>query len=1211
MSDYFSVKPSTYHSEGGGGDNEGGTTHGAAGSSGTNTPGSNQQLLTPSYSIAGSTLNTDNASIHSSGSQYLMDMIPDSLTLKDNATYSHINTKDFILPKTDVRSPYYIAVPIPNPLATAALNNTSLPEDGPKDGADDEGYFVREFPTDILIDRFYKWKKILKSIIAYLREVAYAQEQFARVNHQIKGSIKFPFLTDIQDGSNKIVDPLFTPKLAKKQQPLTLAQQKEQKELELQKQMEAELESATGSIPKLPSQTQNSNMSTNTAASGFMQFGSGSIQDIQVILKKHHLALAAQQFKVSKEITSVLIPKLESLRKDLSFKIKEIKELHSDFKTNIKSHIKLTSHLLNKYIAAIKFVNKGNLDGQYTNSNIHLHPKHDPFLLKLQLDLQLKRQLSEENYLQEAYINLQTTGLKLEKIIYSKIQHALQRYSSLIDAEARLMIKNLCQELQHGMLSKPPALEWDHFVSHHPLCLMDLKSNDPLPRPRKLSDIVYPNMKASMAKCIRAGYFVKKSNFTKDFKKGYFVLTPNYLHEFKSSNFFNNPQSASSSVSNSGYSTPSLSVSSSSAHISTLGDSMTMTSMTPSTNGQATANGKNSGNSKKVNSLTPILSIPLNECTLTEYTESSFTLTGKATFIELEKKKTTGNPGYGITGQYSSSGCPSPGNIHTSASAASLNPLENESAKYITKKSASALSKLLLKPVRGKQAKQKSANKKEVKRQQEEYNRVIEKESNHIVTWIFKSIQENPSEEEKRHFKKWILDLKNLCSFNTTRERLKFIDEKIGKIQNHRVRGKHHHTSSNVESTIGGSTVVSEAPSMYGSSVMLDPSMNSTSNSLPIQTIETLQGKPQQETTTSNKPNYIPIENTAAMDLNAGFRSRINTPMIDDNGNLITLAEKRPAMVKSGSVSSYGLQPLPKHMQSPDPSNTSDQYYMNSIGSGSDNGPNMSITSNGVSGRGNLMTLPPQANRHQRNISLPSTIGALSPGQSPSGLSMGSDNSQGGYFAIPIHKDAHPDLPTTTNQGPVSLFHDDQVKQATSLSLSRTSSRGLRNSRKPSASSIQNTNLITVPKVHVNNQEVKGPPLPRAPPILQKQLSTGSLPALVNHTGSVPGPSESQNNGAATPPATASGAPFYQKRNGSATNLGTPTPSGARIHSYRKHKKNVSFGSLNSLMFSKKSGSYAYSSANLMNGGIQEDEDSEDGKSTHGSIKLNQSIYQT
>mgnify|MGYP003365323706 CR=1 FL=1 len=1210
MSDYFSVKPSTYHSDTNG-TNDGGTP-GAAGSSGNNTPGSStQQILTPSYSIAGSTLNTDNASLHSSGStQYLMDMIPDSLTLKDNATYSHINTKDFILPKTDVRSPYYIAVPIPNPLATAALNNTSLPEDGPKDGTDDDGYFVREFPTDILIDRFYKWKKILKSIIAYLREVAYAQEQFARVNHQIKGSIKFPFLTDIQDGSNKIIDPLFTPKLTKKQQPLTLAQQKEQKELELQRQMEVELETSTGSIPKLPSQTQNPNIKTNTAASGFMQFGSGSIQDIQVILKKHHLALAAQQFKVSKEITSMLIPKLESLRKDLSFKIKEIKELHSDFKTNIKSHIKLTSHLLNKYIAAIKFVNKGNLDGQPTNSKIHLHPKHDPFLLKLQLDLQLKRQLSEENYLQEAYINLQTTGLKLEKIIYTKIQHALQRYSSLIDAEARLMIKNLCQELQHGMLSKPPALEWDHFVSHHPLCLMDLKSNDPLPRPRKLSDIVYPNMKASMAKCIRAGYFVKKSNFTKEFKKGYFVLTPNYLHEFKSSNFFNNPQSTVSSVNNSGYSTPSLSVSSSSAHVSTLGDSMTMT---PSTNGQFTGNGKYSGNSKKVNCLTPILSIPLNECTLTEYTDNSFTLTGKATFIELEKRKTTGNPAYGMSGQYSSSGYASPGNIHSSTSAASLNILENESAKYITKKSASALSKLLLKPVRGKQAKQKSANKKEVKRQQEEYNRVIEKESNHIVTWVFKSTQENPSEEDKRHFKKWILDLKNLCSFNTTTDRLRFIDEKIGKIQNHRIRSRHQHTTSNVDSTVPGSTIVSEAPSMFGSSLMLDPSLNSTSNSLPIQAMETLQIKSQQETTTGNKPNYIPIENTAAMDLNAGFRSRINTPMIDDYGNLITLAEKKPAMVKNGSLSSYGLQSLPKPMQSPNPSNTSDQYFMNSIGSGSDNAQNMSITSNGVNVRGNVMALPPQANRHQRNISLPSTIGVLSPGQSPSDLSMGSDNSQGGYFAIPIHKDAQPDLPVSaaTGQVPVSLYHDDQVKQSTSLSLSRTSSRGLRNSRKPSASSIQNTNLIAVPKVHVNSQEVKGPLLPRGPPVLQKQLSTGSLPALNNQTGSIPNYSDLQNNGAATPPATASGVQFYQKGNGSATNLGTPTPSGARIHSYRKHKKNVSFGSLNSLMFSKKSGAYAYSSANLMNGGIQEDEDSEDGKSTHGSIKLNQSIYQT
>lgn len=1207
MSDYFSAKPlpsSRPNSEG----NTPGTT--TPGSSLPLTPAYSAMSGTPAYSAASSSYygagaggGGDSASIHSSGSQYLMDMIPDELTLKDNATYSHINTKDFILPKTDVRSPYYVAVPVPNPLATAALTGSSLPEEAAAgtQGADDEA-FVREFPTDILIDRFYKWKKILKSLIVYLREVAYAQEQFARINHQIKGSIKFPFLTDIQEDTNKIVDPLLGNKLTKKQQPLTLAQQKEKRERELQT---PALETPTSAmVPPAQGPMQQSGM---PAASGFMQFGSGSIQDLQVILKKHHMALASQQFKVSKEITSTILPKLESLKKDLSLKIKEIKELHSDFKTNIGAHIKLTSHLLNKYIAAIKFVNKSNISPSSAKDSIHLHPKHDPFLLKLQLDLQLKRQLSEENYLQEAYINLQTTGLKLEKIIYSKIQHALQRYSSLIDAEARLMIKNLCQEMQQGMLSKPPAIEWDRFVTHHPLCLMDLKSNDPLPRPRKLSDIVYPNMKASMSKCIRAGYFQKKSNFIKEYKKGYFVLTPNYLHEFKSSNFFN-PSAHSSAAT-----TPSVSAGSSSVHLSQLPDSMAMTSLngassavmaSAGTNANPTStNGKYQG-SKKVNSLTPILSIPLNDCTLTDYTDNSFTLKGKATFIELEKRKASGNMAAGNPQSPGYAGSPfnSTHALHQSQSAMSLNPLENEQAKYITKKSASAFSKLFLKPVRSKQTKQNMALKKEAKRQQAEYNKVIEKESNSTVTWVFKPTKDLVTDEDKKHFKKWILDLKNLCSFNTVGERLKFIDDRIGKLQIHRLRAKHHHTASLNDASMANSAMPSEITSMYDSSVMLDPSLNATTNSLPAEApADSSQLKPIK----SEKPQYIPIQNTTAMDMNAGFRSRINTPMIDDNGNLITLDQRKPAFVRSGSATSVSPQQLPRAAQSPSLSNPANQYFMNTVTPNNSAMPHMAISSSGVKLPANAQVQNGTTNQHQRNISLPMTLGAMSPGQSPSDLSMGSGGSQGGYFAIPVHNNAQPDYQNTaTNQAPVSLYSDDQVKQATSLSLSRTSSRGLRNSRHPSASSIPATTVVAVPKVHINNQEVKGPILPRQPPVLKKQLSTGSLPAL----GAQAAAEEAQSSGTTTPPVSTA---FYQKGNGSATNLGAPTtPGGNRVHSYRKHKKNVSFGSLNSLMFSKKGGAYAYSSGNLMNGGILEDEDNEDAQSTHGSIKLNQSIYQ-
>lgn len=158
-----------------------------------------------------------------------------------------------------------------------------------------------------------------------LEEVAYAQEQFARINYQLKGSVKFPFLTDIDETTNTITDPFTTaPRGPKKAQP---AQKKvgltdsEQFQMQMQQEQQENAvqaptdESKMSLAPHEYKPVQTTESDNTSAASGFVKFGSGSIQDIQVILKKYHLSLANQQFKISKEITSTVIPKLEELRK--------------------------------------------------------------------------------------------------------------------------------------------------------------------------------------------------------------------------------------------------------------------------------------------------------------------------------------------------------------------------------------------------------------------------------------------------------------------------------------------------------------------------------------------------------------------------------------------------------------------------------------------------------------------------------------------------------------------------------------------------------------------------------------------------------------------------------------------------------------------------------------------------------------------------------
>ncbi|CAI4038791.1 hypothetical protein SMKI_06G1390 [Saccharomyces mikatae IFO 1815] len=1135
------------------------------------------QTLTPmgNRPVGGGNSGGDDASsIHSKSSQYLMDILPDSMTLNESvsSTVANNQTKEFILPETDERSPYFINVPVPKaqPTSTSDTKKT-LPGDEAVDGQ-----FVKEYPTDILVDRFYKWKKILKGLVIYLREVAYAQEQFARINYNLKGSVKFPFLTDIDETTNTITDPFTTGSRGSKKAPA--AQKKvgltdnEQFQMQMQQEQQESAmqpptdESKMSLAPHEYKPVQTAESDNTSAASGFVKFGSGSIQDIQVILKKYHLSLANQQFKISKEITSTVIPKLEELRKDLRYKIAEIKDLHGDFKTNIGAHIQLTSQLLKKYIAAVKFMNAhgiGNDRVSPTNKKPHkLDPKHDPYLLKLQLDLQLKRQVAEETYLQEAFINLQTSGLQLEKIIYTKIQHALLRYSALIDSEARLMIKNMCQELQHGIISKPPAFEWDNFVIQHPSCLLNWKSNDPIPPPRKVSDVIYPHMKSPLAKCIKAGYFLKKSELLPTYHQGYFVLTSNYIHEFQSSDFYNLSSSTPTSTKSSAYSSStSIADAYASANNNKVGNHHRLAA--DSHNSSATTAGANGLNGMRVirkkSYLAPIMSIPLNDCTLKDASSTKFVLVGKPTLNENADVRKSSSSTY-LSG----------------SSQASLPKYSHETAKIFSK---APFHKFL----KGSKPKNKNAKPSEL----DQFYAAAQKESNNYVTWTFKIVSPEPTEDELKHFKRWVQDLKNLTSFNDTKERVKFIEDRV--MKSHRFKAGH---MSRHSMNIGSHT-----PCLTDSSFTLQDGTTTSLN---------LKGR-------TEKPQYIHIQNNSLADFDGnGFRSKVNTPAIDDYGNLITV-ERRPAQ-SPHQYSDYMATS----------GNTTPSYSSGSRPQSMYNGynPAVSITSNGmmlqqsaVNGNNN----PTTNLRHQRNISQTSSLPGFSytspslPVNSPG--SSNSESSSGGYFAIPLHGNNN-NYMQRNSEDSSPCYNDDQVRQQQQpqqmQSLSRTSSSSINvtGMRSTSAGVPATGNAPVVPKVMVNNQNVKTVPADQSAtasssPTMNSPVTTINRESpyqtlkKTNSTGNVP---------CLTTEKTHAHPAFYKRGNNSAQNLTTSSSTASRVHPIRKHKKNVSFSSLNSLMFSKKGANHGGNlmTNQFMSGGIQEDDDD---SGNNDSIKLNQSIY--
>lgn len=1130
MSDYFSLPPR--HTSGGGG-------------TPASTPGDD------SSSDRSSRYYTDLSGSNDNRSTTNVDLSP--------------RTIDQIPPKDDPKSPYHIGIPVPTGMPVDTLTDRAV--GGGVDEA--EGKYVREFPTDVLVDRFKKWRKILKGICNYLREVAFAQEQFAKINYQLKGSVKFPFLTDLEEGSNRIIDP-FDPKVtAKRQQPLTIAQQREQQQLQQQQEMLQNWQRQQQQQQEMDSQFQQPGSdasyrdfgddqgigihdiqvvktdSDSAAPSGFLKFGSGSIQDIQVVLKKYHLSIAAQHLKTSKEINCILIPRIEELRRDLQSKIKEIKDLSGDFRTNINEHVAITGQLLNKYISSVKFMNTNVADVdniKLQKKGTQIKPKHDPYLLKLQLDLQLKRQLLEESYLKDAYVNLQGSGMELEKIVYHKIQQILQRYSSLLDTCARLMIKNLCRELQQGVLSKPPAYEWDKFVGHHPACLLNWKSTDPYPVTRKLSDVVYPQMKSPIAKCIRAGYLSKKSKVLKNYNKGYFVLTSNYLHEFKSSNFFSANQQEDSKESK-------------------------------STSLAATHAVKTS--------LAPVMSIALNSCILTEAYDDKFVLVGKPTFDDFEAEAQR----------------------LPSVAASSLNSL-NDDLKYdfkhglahpaahlseapdkITKQTKKTLGKLWKSAKPGGMGNgletRVTSQKPENNEEKYNYQSMAGQESNKAISWSFRPASSNPSEEELKQFKKWAHDLKNLTTFNNTADRAKFIEERIIKASNRRGAHAVRHAIStpNIATTADGSRLK------------------------------------------AGKPSHISLHNTVGgAPAEWMSKSPCNTPAVDDQGNLITVGERKTfgyPMAASPMASPLASPRYSVYSDSSPPSisrTTSQQQLHPQFP------PGTTITSKGISPNATVLNAapvgPPPLNKRSSSgvkFSTPSSIpsaGASVTSAHSGGSGGGSGPSGGGYFDIPVRPGQENSSQLSTPSvvdapaGPVSPPAGSVVAQQSPTSpsnLARTSSytaipkqhaSGLPRPPQPPVTQQSLPSSSPIPKVRLNDQElehvshIQMPPPAIQPPSLRRHASSGDIPTIKNNTPGAPATS------------------LYQNRNTSQSSLTAASP---RTHAIRKHKKNVSFGSLNSLMFSKK-GSKAGGNPNteeFMKGGIQEDEGDDDPQT----IKLHRSIY--
>ncbi|KAG9250170.1 PH domain-containing protein [Emericellopsis atlantica] len=299
-------------------------------------------------------------------------------------------------------------------------------------------------PTEILINRFQSWRKVLKDLIAYFREIQNHYE------HRGKALIK------LANTSNNIQSP-----------------------------------------------------------PGFLK--SAGIDDALQFLRVYNKNAIAEASK-ARDIEEDVILALTGLRSDLQQKIKEIKNLSGDFKNTVEKEMDSTRKAV-RHLQDV--LGKNEADDASTTGKL------DPFLLRLAVDRQVERQLDEENYLHQAYLNLENSGRELESIVVGEIQKAYNAYAGILKREADNAY-GVIEELRDGPISMPKDQEWIHFVTH------DEQFVDPTIPLRSAEQIHYPGQDHVAAQEIRAGLLERKSKYLKSYTAGWYVLSTTHLHEFKS-----------------------------------------------------------------------------------------------------------------------------------------------------------------------------------------------------------------------------------------------------------------------------------------------------------------------------------------------------------------------------------------------------------------------------------------------------------------------------------------------------------------------------------------------------------------------------------------------------------------------------------------------------------------------------------------------------
>ncbi|CCE78011.1 Piso0_000623 [Millerozyma farinosa CBS 7064] len=276
------------------------------------------------------------------------------------------------------------------------------------------------------------------------------------------------------------------------------------------------------------------------------------------ILINNHYHIYSSQMRTVKELNGKLIPKLETLLKNLSSKIKEIKSSlknESFANKDLAREVSQTGQILNAYMQSVeRYSSSRPVLKRHTDDSSEEDEgvMDDPFLLKLKVDDQLKNQLIQENYLFASYLNLQNISKELLSYVLKELASVTERFGKLLNQEI-LFGPNSDHAVIGFLFHLKNTIQistdqyWIHFITMNKNFL-NVYEDTPYSKKkdiRNMSKVVIPYGNSVHNKCVRSGIIYKKSKILKNYSGNFYLLTCNYLHEFKIDNE-NNAENANS-----------------------------------------------------------------------------------------------------------------------------------------------------------------------------------------------------------------------------------------------------------------------------------------------------------------------------------------------------------------------------------------------------------------------------------------------------------------------------------------------------------------------------------------------------------------------------------------------------------------------------------------------------------------------------------------